>query len=36
MPIAAEPQVLLPGEYVQLAVSDNGCGMDKEIIWNIF
>ena len=26
----------VPGEYVQLAVSDNGCGMDKETLTNIF
>ena len=25
-----------PGEFVQLAVSDNGCGIDKEILNNIF
>jgi CheY-like chemotaxis protein len=26
----------LPGEYVQLTVSDDGCGMDKETLSNIF
>ncbi len=26
----------IPGEYVVLAVSDNGCGMDKETMSNIF
>jgi CheY-like chemotaxis protein len=26
----------LPGEYVQLAVSDNGCGMDKETLSHLF
>jgi len=26
----------VPGEYVMLAVSDNGCGMDKETLSNIF
>ncbi|NOY68323.1 MAG: response regulator [Deltaproteobacteria bacterium] len=26
----------IPGEFVMLAVSDNGCGMEKEIIDNIF
>lgn len=26
----------VPGEYVQLTVSDNGCGMGKEILDNIF
>ncbi len=26
----------VPGEYVQLALSDDGCGMDKETLDNIF
>ena len=26
----------IPGEFVLMAVSDNGCGMDKEILNNIF
>ena len=25
-----------PGEYVQLAISDNGCGMEKETLANLF
>jgi PAS domain S-box-containing protein len=27
---------LVPGDYVQIAVSDNGCGMDKETLAQIF
>jgi CheY-like chemotaxis protein len=26
----------IPGEYVQLAVSDSGCGMDKDVLENLF
>ncbi|MCX5883122.1 MAG: response regulator [Deltaproteobacteria bacterium] len=26
----------IPGEFVLMAISDNGCGMDKEILNNIF
>jgi PAS domain S-box-containing protein len=26
----------MPGDFVMLAVSDNGCGMDKEILKNLF
>jgi PAS domain S-box-containing protein len=26
----------LPGEYVMLAVSDNGCGMEKEVLKKVF
>jgi signal transduction histidine kinase/CheY-like chemotaxis protein len=32
---AAHPDVV-PGEYVRIAVSDNGCGMDKETLLRIF
>jgi len=32
----AEHVGAVPGEYVMLAVSDNGCGMDKETLKNIF
>ncbi|MBU8922074.1 MAG: PAS domain S-box protein [Bacteroidales bacterium] len=32
----AEHPGFVPGEYVMLAVSDNGCGIDKEIMDNIF
>ncbi|MFH2093292.1 MAG: PAS domain S-box protein [Pseudomonadota bacterium] len=26
----------IPGDYIMIAVSDNGCGMDKEILDNLF
>lgn len=32
----ANHQGFIPGEYVMLAVSDNGCGIDKEILNHIF
>ncbi len=32
----ADHDGFVPGEFVLLAVSDNGCGMDKEILGNIF
>jgi two-component system cell cycle sensor histidine kinase/response regulator CckA len=32
----AEHVGFIPGEFVLLAVSDNGCGMDKEVLDNIF
>ncbi|MCD6585487.1 MAG: PAS domain S-box protein [Desulfobacteraceae bacterium] len=32
----ADHSGFVPGAFVQLAVSDNGCGMDKEILDNIF
>jgi two-component system, cell cycle sensor histidine kinase and response regulator CckA len=32
----AEHAGFVPGEYVMLAVSDNGCGMDKEILEHLF
>lgn len=33
---ASRPYVLLPGDYVQLAVSDDGSGMDKAVQAHIF
>ena len=33
---ASRPYVLLPGEYVQLSVSDDGCGMDPGVQSHIF
>lgn len=32
----AEHPDFLPGEYVRLTVSDNGCGMEEEILTHIF
>ncbi|MGD9974729.1 MAG: transporter substrate-binding domain-containing protein [Desulfatirhabdiaceae bacterium] len=32
----ADHSGFVPGEYVMLAVSDNGCGMDKETLKNLF
>jgi PAS domain S-box-containing protein len=32
----ADHRGFIPGEFVLMAISDNGCGMDKEIIDNIF
>ncbi len=32
----AENAGFIPGEYVMLAVSDNGCGMDKETLSHLF
>ncbi|MBU0972192.1 MAG: PAS domain S-box protein [Proteobacteria bacterium] len=32
----ADHHGFIPGEFIMLAVSDNGCGMDKEILNNIF
>ncbi len=32
----ADHHDFIPGDYAMLAVSDNGCGMDKEILGNIF
>jgi two-component system cell cycle sensor histidine kinase/response regulator CckA len=34
--ICAQDTGLVPGEYVMLAVSDNGCGMDKEILEHLY
>ena len=33
---SADYQGMVPGEYVRLTVSDNGCGMDKETLDHIF
>jgi CheY-like chemotaxis protein len=32
----ADHHGFIPGEFVMLAVSDNGCGIDQEILGNIF
>jgi CheY-like chemotaxis protein len=32
----SEHSGFVPGDYVMIALSDNGCGMDKEIINNLF
>ncbi|MGK2907740.1 MAG: PAS domain S-box protein [Desulfuromonadales bacterium] len=34
--IASHPYAVVPGDYVQLCVSDDGCGMDKEAQSHIF
>jgi CheY-like chemotaxis protein len=34
--IASRPYKVVPGDYVQLCVSDDGCGMDKEAQSHIF
>jgi len=31
-----EHEGFIPGDYVMIAVSDNGCGMDNEILANLF
>ncbi len=33
---ADHAELLVPGEYVLLAVSDNGCGMDQETLGHLF
>ncbi len=33
---ASRPYILLPGDYVQLSVSDDGSGMDKDVQAHIF
>ena len=35
-PTAPTTSEFVPGEYVLLAVSDNGCGMDQETLEHIF
>lgn len=29
-------EILVPGEYVMIAVSDNGCGMTRDVMDNVF
>ncbi len=35
-PYCTEHAGFVPGDYVMLAVSDDGCGMDKETLGKIF
>jgi PAS domain S-box-containing protein len=34
--VASHPHELVPGDYVQLCVSDDGCGMDQDVKAHIF
>ncbi len=34
--VAGEVGELAPGDYVEIAVTDNGCGMDEELIEHVF